>query len=324
MQIKKLEAVRHVQPALPANYGHWSGIHGNSNWVYNLAAPRWDMATGAMNTWGAMIARTVVPNINSTTFGGGFPNFYPALVALTCQGYPDLDAEFTFPPGQQLSGNRAQNMNAADWWVANYFNCTVGSVTSLRSQERYTWHEMEDLHHIILVPWEIHGNVHHSGGIEVINAGGITSERRDFSGLESRRFGGELLFRLGHTWVARKGMRGAGTLREIELTYICDDPEGGPHELQQRAAAAMAERWESTTEQAWPLLCDYVAVMDCPEEQKESWQAAPEEVIVYPPDEKGDVEIGILYECNLEPGHGLGIRLRNGEIVRAGHGDAAL
>lgn len=324
MELKGLGAVGHVQPVLPANYGQWSGTVGNSNWVYDLTAQRWDMATGTLSAWGAMIARTLFPHATRTAFANSFPNFSPVIVMLTCPGDPDLYAQYTYPPGQQLSGNRAQNMNTADWWVANHFHCTVGSVTSMRSANRFTWHEMEDLRHIILVPWEIHGNVHHSGGIEVVNAGGIGARKNDFSDLENRRFGGELLYRMGNTWVTKNTLRADGALREVECTYICDDPGAGPAEQQRAARQALEQRWEALAEEVWPSVAAYVQSLDTEAVQGGGWQAAPQEIIVYPPDLEGHVETGILYEFSGDREHGIGVRLRDGEIMYVGHGDAAL
>lgn len=323
MEVKTLGAVGYTQPVLPANYGQWSGMPGRSNWVYDLTAQRWDAATNGRNTWGAMIARTLFPNETHTAFQGGFPNFRSVLITLTCPGEQDLDAVYTYPAGQQLSASRSQNMNAADWWVANHFHCTVGSVTSLRSANLYTWHEEEDLKHIILVPWEIHGNVHHSGGIDVIHSGGIGASGINFSGLESRRFEGVLLYRLNGTWLERRAMRAEGTLREVQCTYICNDPDAGPTDGQLRAANSMTQQWEDTLRQAWPSIEAYAAVMDPPGKGTD-WQAAPEEMVIYPEDSSGHVEIGILYGFSLDKEHGAGVRLRDGKIVMVGSGDVAL
>lgn len=301
-----------VQPLLPVMYGRWSGTPGASRRIFDLNARRTDFLDDALKPWGQLIARTVTPNVTSIPFSAGFPDFDEAMVRITLSGYRDLECRFTFPAGQQLSDDRSANMYQADAWVAGHFQCSVSSVTDLRRDRHFTWHEEEDLRHMRLVVREIHAYLPHSGGINVLNAGGIGAPAPQ--GKLVQRAGVDWRVWEGH-WSARRPRPGCAA-EELLWTCIADDPAQGPTPDQWDFARRLEEQLEDILARAQARLTAYVE-QEYPDAA--DWSAAPAQVIVYP----GREDAGILYSFSLDADHGLGVRLCQGSF-EAGSGDVAL
>ncbi len=318
-------------PELPATDGQWSGTRGDSDWLFDLGATKWDIYDSnplqiphPTRTWGEIIGDCYYPNADRVTFQNSFPDFDPYVVAVTDSTGQSLDGVYQTPAGETISGDRSTNFRAADRWVAEQIDCSVCQVQDLRSQERLTWHEKEDTRTIILVPRAIHGFVHHSGGIEEVNRGGIGGGREDIPWSQQRILNGEELYRVRNLdlWrrVKKAGDYTAGDA--ITLSYVCLDPAAGPTPAQQAKAQELLSSWPALFGRAQELLAEYVQAEWLPDGG--DWQARATELIIYQEVLWEQMTAGILCDFSLDPEHGLGVRILGDGSMLTGPGDIAL
>ena len=286
MELKGLGAVGHVQPVLPANYGQWSGAAGNSNWVYDLTAQRWDMATGTLSTWGAMIARTLFPMRPKRllqTVSRIFPRHrdadLPGRSGLVRAVYLSLRAAAQRQPGPEyehggLVGGKSLSLHRGFGHIH-----ALGKPFYLARDGRPAPHHSGALGD----PRQRAPQRGHRGG----ERGGIGARKNDFSDLENRRFGGELLYRMGNTWVTKEHAAGRRRAARGGVYLYLRRPRRGACGQQRGTRQALEQRWEALAEEVWPSVAAYVQSLDTEAAQGGGWQAAPQEIIVYPPDLKG-------------------------------------
>lgn len=331
--MKTLSAVGTFVPRLPASDGHWSGMRGGSAWIFDLAAMKWDIyapfVRGRLHPtrpWGQIIRNCDFPNADRVVFRNSFPNFNPYIVNVIDNTGGRQRGEYHTPAGQTISGDRATNFRAADGWVARQLGCWNYQVQQLRSRKHLTWHEREDTTTIILVPQAIHGFVPHSGGIEVVNRGGIGSEREEAFPMEQRNINGEELVRVGDLdlWRRVKKTEGytAGAGKEFTVSYVCDDPNAGPTPNQQAKAQELLNAWPELFGTAQKLLAEYVRQEWQPEGG--DWQAWATELIVYQEVLWEQMTAGILCGFSLDQEHGLGVRILGDGSMMVGPEDIAL
>jgi hypothetical protein len=91
---------------------------------------------------------------------------YPEGVKFTSSGFPYfLPYKIKLPNGKnavqkiQTTGNRSADFTKADE--------LAGITEEMRTLNRWTWHHVEDMETMILVPRDLHDAVRHSGGISV-------------------------------------------------------------------------------------------------------------------------------------------------------------
>ena len=323
-------ALEHVNPVLPANAGSWSDPSkpGDSNWLFDLDDLKPDIYVGGNNPpqvpWRDVIRQCDYPNADHTWFHGSFPAFDEYLITVT-RDDQELEARFVYPPGESLSGDRDTNFRTADNWVAARLGGYAVDVKRLRSDLCLTWHEKEDTRTIILVPRAIHGFVHHSGGIDVVNKGGIGSKKEDISRMEHRVMNGEELYRVEDLdlWRRAQNYQGYGAAPSLTVSYVCRDAEAGPTPAQQAKAAELLAGWAGILEQTRPLVVGYVQA-EWPDQAGSSWQSWETELIIYPQELWDRIAAGIFCGFTLDPEHGLGLTIRGDGAMAAGPGDIAL
>ena len=134
-------------------YGHWSGKRGESDYIYDKSRT---LTIG--NKDYEVKAGTKV------TYKNGIPDyskFEKAQVKIS-----------------NMTNNRAKNFRQADKTLADYWtkikykgrSWTRADVEKFRADNGYTWHEMNNMESMQLVPTEINGGFGHLGGVGEYNA----------------------------------------------------------------------------------------------------------------------------------------------------------
>lgn len=316
-------------PPLPRNHGYWTGTIGDSTWMFDLTTQRRDIYNGGHDTWRNVIRHSVYPNADRTDFGQNYPNFSPYLIRVTNNPIY-VDADYTFPAGSGLTLNRIWNFRQADQWVAQGVNSTPGDIAYLRRDRKLTWHELENLTQMILVPRVIHGYVPHGGGIEVLRVGPIGAERAALPPMEERVLDGRRalcgkgICQITYTFPIR------GTLRDVPVLFYCDDDSGEPTQPQLERAQLFEQVFPQANEAALEALEGYV-FDEWPDlyydgGYKDDLTLAA--VQIFPVDTThGMIDIGFLYDNFAgDPEHGLGARVlgdQDDKII-VGPGDVAL
>lgn len=320
-------------PPLPAQYGYWTGTRGNSSWMFDLNSQRADIFRGGRTAWRNLLRRCVYPNADHVDFGvnnPNYPDFSPYLVDVTSQNPSRrVSARYVFPAGSGgLTTNRPHNFRMADGWLARRLAALVADVAYYRSDKEVSWHEVEDCQTMLLVPWAIHGNVPHGGGIEVLKQGSIGRERED-ADMEELWIGDRRFLCGGGLCRGTLSLPAQGKTQSVEVVFYCEDEGGKPTPVQEERLDSLQERWSQVGPKAWSLLQEYA---------DSEWAAiygpgcgdtaALEMIQIFPehPDHKVP-DIGLLYGGFApDPEHGLGVRILGNQDDRmiAGVGDIAL
>ncbi len=123
----------------PISDGSWSGARGES--VFTSTKPEVQAILGDQGI----------------RYTNGYPDFSPVAAG-----------EVTIP---NMSIDRAANFAQADEALAEQLGGSANDIAEWRFQNKYTWHEVEDLQTMQLVPSVINGKFGHVGGVGEINAG---------------------------------------------------------------------------------------------------------------------------------------------------------
>lgn len=214
-----------------------------------------------------------------------------------------------------------------DGWVAQAVRSTPGDIAYLRRDRKFTWHELETCDRMLLVPGAIHGNVPHSGGIEVLNNGGIGSvgaesaasppmQQRMINGLDAQCGGG--ICRIKYP------LSGRENTDDIEIFFYCDEESGEPTQSQLERADELLNYWPDVELAAWDSIQTYVN-----NEYGSGGESAKlVTIVVFPEDTTmWKIDIGLYYDnFDGDPEHGLGVRILGDQddSMIVGSGDIAL
>ncbi|WLH68687.1 hemagglutinin repeat-containing protein [Pseudomonas sp. FP2309] len=127
----------------PINGGSWSGLRGESNFVFDNPE-----------------LKTILPD--GISYKNGYPDFSPVAVQ-----------EIRLPG--LITTNRDSNFRAANKMLASQLGIKEADVVRFVREQKYTWHEVEDMRTLQLVPSFIHtGKVGPMGfGVKYGHLGGI-------------------------------------------------------------------------------------------------------------------------------------------------------
>lgn len=130
--------------------GHYDGERGNSNWYPddNEIPPDRNGTNSEHKNWEEIKKEY---NFEKIPFIDGEPDF-----SEVSKGEVEIN---------DFSDNRDSNFAQADEKLAEERGCTPEEVKKWREENKYTWHECGDCKTMQKVPTEVHGNIHHSGGI---------------------------------------------------------------------------------------------------------------------------------------------------------------
>ena len=145
---------RFVQTPLDDDYGHWSGDRGESDYIYD----RPKTIRISEDRYVTVEAGTKV------TYRNCVPDFSQFQVA-----------EVTIP---SMTNSRSRNFNQADkalaeLWTKTQHNgrsWTARQVEAYRTSNGLTWHEMNNMKSMQLVPTEVNAGFGHLGGVAEYNA----------------------------------------------------------------------------------------------------------------------------------------------------------
>lgn len=139
-----------VTHRLPVSNGTWENLKqpGNSIWI-----PQGEFVPKKFNTsnltWSQILQNY---NLKGIKFKDAYPDFTPiAVTSVKIDGFSD---------------NRDANFAKAYEQLVKKIGEKQAS--NLISSKQYTWHEVEDMCTMQLVPRIIHGNIEHEGGIATI------------------------------------------------------------------------------------------------------------------------------------------------------------
>lgn len=108
----------------PVNGGSWAGVRGESNFVFDNPD-----------------IKKILPN--GIAYKNGYPDFSPiALQEVRLSGL--------------ISTDRDVNFRAANQMLANKLGVKESDVARFMREQKYTWHEVEDMRTMQLVPSFIH------------------------------------------------------------------------------------------------------------------------------------------------------------------------
>lgn len=135
-------------------WGHWSGDRGESEYIYD----RSKTIRISENRYVTVEAGTKV------TYRNCVPDFSPYQ-----------EAQVTIP---SMTNSRSHNFNQADkalaeLWTKNQYNgrsWTAQQVKAYRTSNGLTWHEMNNMESMQLVPTEVNAGFGHLGGVAEYNA----------------------------------------------------------------------------------------------------------------------------------------------------------
>lgn len=135
----------------PITGGRWeNGERGNGHWV-----PDCETIPGKSNPeklpWNEILK---LYDIKDIQFKDGYPDFSEISRS---------DVEIS-----PFTDSRDDNFDLADIQTAEQKNCTPEEVRQWRKENKYTWHECQDMKTMQKVPSIVHNNVSHSGGISAV------------------------------------------------------------------------------------------------------------------------------------------------------------
>lgn len=144
---------RLVQTPVDDEYGHWTGTRGESEYIYDQ-----NTTIKVGNTTYEIKAGTKV------TYKNAVPDFSP---------FQKAQVNIT-----GMSDSRYSNFKKADEALAKYWSeikydgktWTTADVTAYRESNGLTWHEMNNMQSMQLVPTEINAGFGHLGGVGEYNA----------------------------------------------------------------------------------------------------------------------------------------------------------
>lgn len=145
--------VRIMQTPKDDEFGHWSGDRGESNYVYDKSKT----IKISEDRYVTVEAGTKV------TYRNGVPDFSSFQ-----------EAQVRIP---SMTNNRAKNFKQADEALADYWTktkhnkqtWTARDVETYRSSKGLTWHEMNNMESMQLVPTEVNAGFGHLGGVGEYN-----------------------------------------------------------------------------------------------------------------------------------------------------------
>lgn len=145
---------RLVQTPTDDEYGHWSGEKGESDFIYD----KQKTIRISEDRYVTVEAGTKV------TYRNCVPDFSPFK-----------EAEVTIP---SMTNSRAHNFNQADkalaeLWTRTQHNgrsWTARQIEEYRTSNGFTWHEMNNMKSMQLVPTEVNAGFGHLGGVAEYNA----------------------------------------------------------------------------------------------------------------------------------------------------------
>lgn len=137
---------------IEGNGGHWEDERGNSVWYPDREEIPKNPKTNPDNlTWDEILNKYDVEGI---PFKEGEPDF-----SEISKGTVEIE---DFSENRYGKGG---NFDQACEKLAEERGCTKQEIMDWMKENKYTWHERSDCKTMDLVPTEIHGNIHHSGGI---------------------------------------------------------------------------------------------------------------------------------------------------------------
>lgn len=145
---------RIVQTPKNDEFGHWSGKRGESDYIYDKSKT----IRISEDRYVTVKAGTKV------TYRNGVPDFAPFQ-----------KAQVKIP---RMTDNRTRNFNQADEVLAKYWTkikhnsqtWTADDVKAYRTSNGLTWHEMNNMESMQLVPTEVNAGFGHLGGVGEYNA----------------------------------------------------------------------------------------------------------------------------------------------------------
>ena len=145
---------RFDQTPVDDEWGHWSGDRGESEYIYD----RSKTIRISEDRYVTVEAGTKV------TYRNCVPDFSPYQ-----------EAQVTIP---SMTNSRSHNFNQADkalaeLWTKNQYNgrsWTAQQVKAYRTSNGLTWHEMNNMESMQLVPTEVNAGFGHLGGVAEYNA----------------------------------------------------------------------------------------------------------------------------------------------------------
>lgn len=145
---------RIVQTPKNDEFGHWSGKRGESDYIYDKSKT----IRISEDRYVTVKAGTKV------TYRNGVPDFSPFQ-----------KAQVKIP---RMTDNRTRNFNQADEVLAEYWTkikhnsrtWTADDVKAYRTSNGLTWHEMNNMESMQLVPTEVNAGFGHLGGVGEYNA----------------------------------------------------------------------------------------------------------------------------------------------------------
>ena len=142
---------------IEGNGGHWEDERGNSVWYPDREEIPKNPKTNPDNlTWDEILNKYDVEGI---PFKEGEPDF-----SEISKGTVQIE---DFSENRYGKGG---NFDQACEKLAEERGCTKQEIMDWMKENKYTWHERSDCKTMDLVPTEIHGNIHHSGGISKIKS----------------------------------------------------------------------------------------------------------------------------------------------------------
>ena len=146
--------MRLMQTPKDDEFGHWTGERGESDYIYDK--PKTIKISD--NRYVTVDAGTKV------TYQNAVPDFSPFQ-----------KAQVKIP---RMTDNRSKNFKQADEALADYWSkikyddktWTAGDVEAYRTNNGLTWHEMNNMESMQLVPTEINAGFGHLGGVGEYNA----------------------------------------------------------------------------------------------------------------------------------------------------------
>ena len=125
-------------PSKNSDKGHWKGKRGESDFILDEPI---ELPNGK--------------KVTRITYKNGIPDFSPYS-----------EAQVKIP---SMTNNRASNFAQADEILAKEWGCTAREVASYRKANSLTWHEMNNMQYMQLVPTEVNSTFGHLGGVGEYN-----------------------------------------------------------------------------------------------------------------------------------------------------------
>jgi len=162
---KKTLKRKGIEIRLPKSNGKWEGKKGNSAWIPDKDfVPTNKKSNPNKLSWNQISQKYC--GVDRIYFNDNKPDF-----TTISKGTVEIEDFGTSRTGKD------GNFSKADEKLAEKRGCTPREVFEWRVDNFYTWHESDDCKTMYKVPTEIHGNIHHIGGIS--NAKKLNSNKID-------------------------------------------------------------------------------------------------------------------------------------------------